>query len=288
MKFYQGDYSGLIEFSAAVAENPFGSTLLDLLEKRYDSIEVAVEDISETFEANGLDGSEEGIISLLSGGIVPDEDVVDLLAELAVEPEDEAATARNQAKLYDSAVALYELHGLLEDQVDEVEDEEVEVEDTEEEIIDEYEEEGEVEEPSELEAAFSQYAERQDALDTRLAVTDALAELREVGSELVRSKHMTPHTFSLLFSRKAKDDYMNFSQTIEQTDYTPEEYIMCMDFALSLFEEAGPITGMAQNFSTIVEQEISDTTYNFSQERDSVDEEARDLLNLLRGVSEDK
>lgn len=279
MDFYNGDYSGLIEFSSAIAENPFGATLLELAENQYDDIDTAVLDIAETLQGQGFDADEEIVLGLMTGEILPDEEVVELLSELgtvvnADDEIDEAATERNKAKLFEGAIAAYEIaEALLED---EGEDEE-EVEDEEDEEV-----EAEYEEEDEDDASFSRYFQAQEEMQNRMAYTDALSELRDYGEELRSKKCLTPHAFNLLFSRRAKDDYMNFSQTVESTDYTPEEYLMCMKFALNMFEEMGPLPGTAYQFSSVVEQEVNESPYNFSDS--NVEEEARDLLKLLHDV----
>jgi hypothetical protein len=288
MEFYNGEYGGLIEFSSAVAENPFGATLLELVENQYDDIDTAIKDITETLIAQGFDASEDIVIGLMTGEILPEVEVVQLLSELGTvvdedgESIDEAATERNQAKLFESAIAAYDLYdeGEVEEEVDEDEEE---YEGPEAEY--DYEDGEEVDE--EAEAAFSRYFEAQEAMQNRLVYTDALGELRDYAEELRNKRHLTPHAFNMLFSRRAKDDYMNFSQVVEGLDYSPEEYLMCMDFALNLFEELGPVPGSAYQFSSVVEQEVKDAPLNFNS--GDMDEEARDLLNLLHGFkSEEK
>ena len=284
MEFYQGEYGGLIEFSANIAENPFGATLLSLVEEQYDDIDTAVLDIAETLSAEGYAANEEVVLGLMTGEILPEEEVVEILADLGEVAGDDIATQRNQAKLVTS-------YNLLLDSIelDEDEDEDEVDEDTDEvsyEITEEIEEdEDEVDE--EAEAAFSRYFEQQEAIQERMTVTDTLSELRDYAEELRSKKCLTPHAFNMLFSRRSKDDYMNFSQAIDSTDYTPEEYLLCMDFALNLFEELGPMPGTAYQFSNIVEQDVEDAPINFSSQDTVVDEEARDLLNLLHGVKQE-
>ena len=294
MKFYQGDYSGLIEFSAAVAENPFGATLLELVENQYDDIDTAVSDIAETLSQEGFEATDEIVLGLMTGQILPEQEVVELLSELGTVIDednevDEEATERNQAKLYESAVAAYDLASELLEDEDEEDEEDVEDE-SEEDADDEVEEVSAVvsDETStdEKEAEFSRYAKAVEAQEERMFVTDSLSELRDYAEELKSNKCLSPHAFGMLFSRRAKDDYMNFSQAVEGNDYTAEEYLMCMNFALNLFEEMGPLPGTSYMFSSAIEQEIEDAPVNFSSNAD-VDTEARDLLDLLQGVERD-
>ncbi len=290
MEFYNGEYSGLIEFSAAVVENPFGATLLELVEGQYDDIDTAVLDITETLQEKGYDADEEAVLGLMTGDILPEEGVVEILSQLGeVYDEednlDEATSDRNKAKLFNGAVAAYSLaEALLGLEDEELEDEELEDEEDEAEDV-ETEEAEEAEEKVVESAAFSRYVEAQNEMQDRMAHTDALNDLRDYAEELRANKHLTPKAFDLLFSRKAKDDYMNFSQAVEQTDYTAEEYLMCMDFALSMFDEMGPIPGADYNFSNIVDQDIQEGSYNFSGDTSVAAEEARDLLDLLHGVN---
>lgn len=292
MKFYQGEYSGLIEFSAAVAENPFGATLLGFVENQYEDIDTAILDIQETLSEEGYEVNEEIVLGLMTGEILPEQEVVEILSELGTvmgedDEIDEEATERNQAKLYDGAIAAYELAGAELDSEDESnEDEDDAVNDSDE--VDETDAEAEVvdEEPSEQDATFSRYFEQQDAMQERMVVTDTLSDLRDYAEELKGKRILTPNAFNLLFSRRAKDDYVNFSQAVEGTEYTPEEYLMCMEFSLSLFEELGPVPGTSYMFSNIVDQEISDSPVNFSANEGDVNDEARDLLSLLHGVKD--
>lgn len=282
MKFYQGEYSGLIEFSSAVAENPFGTALLELAEREYDNVDTAVLDIAETLKGEGFDADEEIVLGLMTGDILPNEDVVELLSELAIVSDedgvDEEATERGQAKLFSAAVAAYEQASVLLDEEDEDEDEgEESIE--EDEPADEVDDEDEGEE----EAAFSKYVETAGALQERMDVTDELSELRDYADILLKDKCITPHAYNMLFSAKAKDDYLNFSQAVEESGYTSEQYLRCMDFALSLFDEMGPIAGTNYQFSAVVEQEVEDAPINFSGNHTNVDDEARDLLALLHG-----
>ena len=290
MEFYQGEYSGLIEFSAAVAENPFGSVLLELVESNYEDIDTAVLDISETLTGLGFEASEEDVIGLMTGEIIPDEEVVEVLSELSIVEGDESLTEKNISKLYQGAISAYDQVTAILDETDEdeVEEDEAYYED-EEEGTEEYEEDEEDEEDivvaldDETEATFSRYFNEVDELRTRQVVTDELASLREYADGLLRERCLTPHAHSLLFSRSAKDDFVNFSQATEAAKVSPEDYLMCMNFALNLFEEMGPITGTNLQFSSVVDQPISDSPINFSADRSQIEEEAREMLNLMRG-----
>jgi hypothetical protein len=293
MKFYQGELSGLYEFSSAVAENPFGATVLRIAEDCYDNVDKAVVDITEHLQQNGFETSVDEVIDLLTGDMVPTQEVVDELSEMWVTLDeegnvDEEASARNADSLYQSAELSAQLAlAELEAEEEGVEDEEYEDED-EDETEAEYEDEDENETlevafDPETEAAFSAYFAQQDEMSTRMAATDMLSDMRDQAQDLVSRRHMTPYMFSMLFSNRAKDDYINFSAAVEENGYTPEEYLMCMDFALNLFEDLGPIPGSEYQFSASIPQEISDGPIQFSREDEIDEEEARDLLNLLRG-----
>ena len=290
MKFYQGELGGLYEFSSAVAENPFGATLLQIAENCYENIDEAVLDITEHLQTSGFDTDVEEVIDLMTGEMVPTQEVVDELAEMWVTVDedgnvDEEASARNADQLYNSAqlaidLAVAEVESDEEDEEDEESDE---IEDSSEDEEEDIEDEIEVEFDPETEAAFSRYFAQQDEMSLRMTATDMLSEMRDQAQDLVSRRHITPYMFSMLFSKRAKDDYMNFSAAVEETGYTPEEYLMCMDFALNLFEDLGPIPGSEYQFSSVVEQEVSDSPIHFSKTEEIDEEEARDLLKLLRG-----
>ena len=294
MKFYQGELSGLYEFSSAVAENPFGATVLRIAEDCYDNVDEAVVDIAEHLQQNGFETDVDEVIDLLTGDMVPTQEVVDELSEMWVTLDDdgnvdEEASARNAESLYQSAELSAQL-ALAELEAEEEEDDEDEGNEYEGEYEDEtdaeYEDDDETLEVAfdpETEAAFSAYFAQQDEMSTRMAATDMLSDMRDQAQDLVARRHMTPYMFSMLFSNRAKDDYMNFSAAVEENDYTPEEYLMCMDFALNLFEDLGPIPGSEYQFSAAIPQDISDGPIQFSREDEIDEEEARDLLNLLRG-----
>jgi hypothetical protein len=108
MEFYQGNYGGLIEFSAAIAENPFGSVLLELAESNYDDIDTAVLDIAETLTELGYSVSEDEVLGLMTGEIIPEEEVVEILSELGIVEGDETLTEKNITKLYQAAILSYD------------------------------------------------------------------------------------------------------------------------------------------------------------------------------------
>lgn len=290
MEFYQGEYSGLIEFSAAVVENPFGSVLLELAESAYEDVDTAVLDIAETLTELGYDASEDDVLGLMTGEIVPDEEVVEILSELGTVEGNETLTERNIGKLYQGAIAAYDqASALLEDADGELEVDEVE--EVEDDVVASADEvdavEGDenlvVEFDDETEQTFSRYFDEVDELRNRQVVTDELASLREYADELLQNKCLTPHAHGLLFSRSAKDDFVNFSQATEDAGIDAEDYLLCMNFALNLFEEMGPIQGSGVNFSTVVDQDISDNAVNFSSNNGQVAKEAREMLDLMRG-----
>ena len=292
MEFYQGEYSGLIEFSAAVAENPFGSVLLELAESNYEDIDTAVLDIAETLTELGYDASEEDVLGLMTGEIVPEEEVVEILSELSVVEEDASLTEKNITKLYQGAISAYDQAASLLEENSEIEEDEDEDEDVEAVYEDEQDEDEDteviVELDDETEQTFSRYFDEVDELRSRQVITDELSSLREYADSLLQERCLTPHAHKLLFSRSAKDDYVNFSQATEEAGIDAEDYLMCMNFALNLFEEMGPINGTAVQFSSMVDQDIAEGTLNFSANKGRITEEAREMLNLMKGSSVDR
>lgn len=291
MDFYNGNFSGLIEFSAAVAENPFGSVLLELAERSYDDVDTAVLDISETLTSLGFNASPELVIGLMTGEIVPDEEVVEVLSELAIVEDNDSLTERNISKLYQGAIEAYEIAEAILSEDDEYYDEdeyEDEYEGAEADYYDEDEYEDEDEElvvalDEDTEATFSRYFDEVDELRARQVITDELSDLREYADQLLSERCITPHAHGLMFSRSQKDDFVNFSQATNESGLDPEDYLMCMNFALNLFEEMGPIAGTNFQFSSMVDQEISGAPMNFSSNSGQVQSEAREMLDLLRG-----
>jgi len=280
MKFYDGEYSGLIEFRSAVLENPFGGTLLRLVETQYDDVDTAVADIAETLRNEGFDADEEAVLGLMTGEILPEEAVVALLSELATSEEDAEL-------LYQAAIDSYTL---AEEALAPDEDEDEDEEDEEGDDGDEDEEIDQDDIPTApLNEEAQQYsrhaAETADAIQTRMDITDALSGLRDYADELLKDRHITPKVHQMLFSRRPKDDFMNFSTAVEKAEMTPYEYLRCMEFALDLFDEMGPISGSAYNFTSVVNQDVADGHIQFSgsTNADDVEEEAREMLNLLRG-----
>ena len=292
MEFYQGEYSGLIEFSAAVAENPFGSVLLELAESNYEDIDTAVLDIAETLTELGYDASEEDVLGLMTGEIVPEEEVVEILSELSVVEEDASLTEKNITKLYQGAISAYDQAASLLEENSEIEEDEDEDEDVEAVYEDEQDEDEDteviVELDDETEQTFSRYFDEVDELRSRQVITDELSSLREYADSLLQERCLTPHAHKLLFSRSAKDDYVNFSQATEEAGIDAEDYLMCMNFALNLFEEMGPINGTAVQFSSMDDQDIAEGTLNFSANKGRITEEAREMLNLMKGSSVDR
>jgi hypothetical protein len=278
MDFYNGNYSGLIEFSATTLENPFGAALLRLSEAQYDTAEDAVADIADTLSNEGFDVDQEAVLGLMTGEILPKQEVVEILLDLATNEVEEERLIQAAIDAYTVAEDRIDLD---DEDVEDTDDDDEDDDDDDEDTPDSDEAEGVLTE--ETEAAFSRYFDEQDAIRDRLVITDELSDLRDYADELLRDRYITPKAHSLLFSRRAKDDYLNFSAVVEQSEMTADEYLKCMNFALDLFAEMGPVPGSEFNFQSVVDQDISEGPYNFSQGSDVVEEEARELLNLLNG-----
>ena len=279
MDFYNGDYSGLIEFRSAVLENPFGGTLLRMVEKQYDDVDTAVADIAETLRNQGFDADDEAVIGLMAGEILPHEEVVELLSELAITEEDKDL-------LYQSAIDAYSLAEALLESDDESEDDEEDEDDDESEDDTVIEIEKTVDKSMD-ESKFSRYFEETEAIRNRMEITDELSNLRDYANDLLKNRHITPRVHKMLFSTRAKDDFLNFSTAAQESEMPVEDYLRCVQFSLDLFNEIGPIHGSEYNFTSIVDQEISDSPVNFSQGEDKIEEEAREMLELLRGTAKE-
>jgi hypothetical protein len=269
MDFYQG-YEDLIEFSSATVENAFGSQLLALCERKFENIEDAVAVLTEGLDELGFEVDEEGVVGLMTGEVLPSEDVLEALAGLA-------DTDADVQRLYNSASTAYEVAAtLLEDgeiEVDEDEDYEDVYEASDEDDMDTVEESDE-DEDEEAELVAQMYS--------RQVVTDYLNDYVEVADQMMQGGQglMTPQIKELLFGQSDKNRYMNFSAAVEQNGYTPEEYLKCIEFSLNLLSELGGID--SNYFESQIEEDMSGSNVNFSrQDSSAVETEARQMLEWL-------
>jgi hypothetical protein len=248
MDFYKGDFEGLIEFSSAIAENPFGTELLRLAEANYDNIDDAIEDITDGLINAGFEINEELVIGLMVGEQLPTEDLVETLQELC-ETDSEAD------RLDASAVASY---GIAEELLEAIEAGEFEEDYGDDEEEDEYEgavgqyeddeefddEEEYDEEPSAQVAAlqrqFSRYASAVDEMSQKEAVTEYLDDLSQKAGSLVEGGFMPPSAYHLLFGQDEKSQYVEFSAACDESESTPIERLSNIEFTLAVFEALGP------------------------------------------------
>lgn len=265
MDFYKG-YEDLIEFSSATVENAFGSQLLALCERKFENIEDAVAVLTEGLDELGFEVDEEGVVGLMTGEVLPSEEVLEALAGLA-------DTDADVSRLYNAAATAYEVAATLIEEgeievEDEDEDEDYEVED-EDELVYEDEEDYEVEED-----VVAQMYSRQ-------VVTDYLNDYAEVADQMMQGGRglMTPQIKELLFGRSDKNRYMNFSAATQESGYTPEEYLKCIEFSLNLLAELDGID--SAYFETQI-QEDAGSNVNFSRVSDGdVESEARQMIEWL-------
>lgn len=263
MDFYKG-YEDLIEFSSATVENAFGSQLLALCERKFENIEDAVAVLTEGLDELGFEVDEEGVVGLMTGEVLPSEEVLEALAGLA-------DTDADVSRLYNAASTAYEVAATLieEGEIEvEDEDEDYEVED-EDELVYEDEEDYEVEED-----VVAQMYSRQ-------VVTDYLNDYAEVADQMMQGGRglMTPQIKELLFGRSDKNRYMNFSAATQESGYTPEEYLKCIEFSLNLLAELDGID--SAYFETQI-QEDAGSNVNFSRVSDGdVESEARQMIEWL-------
>jgi hypothetical protein len=90
---------------------------------------------------------------------------------------------------------------------------------------------------------------------------------------------MTPQIKELLFGRSDKNRYMNFSAATQESGYTPEEYLKCIEFSLNLLAELDGID--SAYFETQI-QEDAGANVNFSRVSDGdVENEARQMIEWL-------
>ena len=268
MNFYRG-YENLIEFSSATVENPFGAQLLALCEEVFEDLPSAVAGLTEALVDLGFDVDEEGVVGLMTGEILPSEEVVDALTGLS---EDEV----DHARLYNAAAAMYDM--LLEE--DDVEDdyaddeyyEDVE-DDYDDDIYDEDEDEYYDDDEDEEETDES----LAEVLYSRQVITDALNEYVEIGNAMVDQGYLSPHVHELLFGQSDKGRFVNFSAACEEFDATPAEYLKCIEFALNIFSEIGPMVNESY-FSAQVPTDFAQDnqrTYEFGMDEDTVELQSR-------------
>jgi hypothetical protein len=267
MDFYQG-YEDLIEFSSATVENAFGSQLLALCERKFENIEDAVAVLTEGLDELGFEVDEEGVVGLMTGEVLPSEEVIEALAGLA-------DTDADVQRLYNSASTAYEVAAtLLEEGEVELEDEDEDYEDEDEEISYEVEEDEEEIEDEEDDVVAQLYS--------RQVVTDYLNDYVEVADQMMQGGQglMTPQIKTLLFGHSDKNRYMNFSAAVEQNGYTPEEYLKCIEFSLNLLSELGGVD--STYFESQIEEDMSGSNVNFSrQDNGAVETEARQMIEWL-------
>lgn len=274
MNFYRG-YENLIEFSSATVENPFGAQLLALCEEVFEDLPSAVAGLTEALVDLGFDVDEEGVVGLMTGEILPSEEVVDALTGLS---EDEV----DHARLYNAAAAMYDM--LLEE--DDVEDdyaddeyyEDVE-DDYDDDIYDEDEDEYYDDDEDEEETDES----LAEVLYSRQVITDALNEYVEIGNAMVDQGYLSPHVHELLFGQSDKGRFVNFSAACEEFDATPAEYLKCIEFALNIFSEIGPMVNESY-FSAQVPTDFAQDnqrTYEFGMDEDTIELQSREMVDLL-------
>lgn len=270
MDFYKG-YEDLINFSAATVENAFGSQLLALCERKFENIEDAVAVLTEGLDELGFEVDEEGVVGLMTGEVLPSEEVLEALAGLA-------ETDADVQRLYNSAATAYDVAAtLLEDGEVELEDEEdyEEVEYEADEDESEYDEDEEDEEVETEDVVAQMYS--------RQVVTDYLNDYAEVADQMMQGGQglMTPQIKELLFGRSDKNRYMNFSAATNEAGYTPEEYLKCIEFSLNLLSELDGID--SSYFETQIEEDMSGSNLNFSRANDGdVENEARQMIEWLQ------
>jgi hypothetical protein len=278
MDFYK-NYEHMIDFSAATVENPFGAQFLSLAERNFEDIETAVAALTEGFAELGFEVDEEGVVGLMTGEILPSEEVVEAISGLT---DSEAEIQR----LYNAAAASYDLAAdLLEaegDEYEDYEDEEIE-EEIEVEEIEDYEDE--IEQPR---VAVTSSVEnpaddsRVDMLYSRQLITDKLNEYIEVADQMMAGGAglMTPHIKNLLFGQSDKNRYMNFSSACEDFDVDPATYLTCIEFSLNLLAELDGVD--SRYFKAQVQEDMSEGI-NFSSrvDEDAVEGDAREMLKML-------
>lgn len=289
MDFYKG-CENFIEFSAAVDTNPFGAQLLAILEKQFDSLPEAVDTLVVGLNELGLPADEDGVIALLTGELdgevfLPSPEVIDALEGLAESPAEALRLRNSAAQAYDLVADAIDAQedgddeDVFEedDEFDTVEDDRVYVGDDED---DQYEEE-EDQSYSAEDVAIQLYSRQQ--------VTDMLHELSDVADQMLAGGQglMTPHIKQLLFGQNDKNRYLNFAAAVEDSGYTQEEYLKCLEFSLNLLSELDGVNSVY--FSASVEEEVADNLQtsssnrlNFSQSDKAIEDAAREMFELMK------
>lgn len=278
MDFYKG-YEGLIEFSSATRVNPFGAQLLSLCEGKFEDIETAVAVITDGLEELGFDVDEEGVVGLMTGEVLPSEEVLEAISGLA-------DTDADVGRLYDSANAAYEVaeaalgydYG-LEDE-DEYEDESEDDSDMDTvEDEDYYYAEGDDDEAQ----AYHRNAQEDlaEQLYSRQVVTDTLNNYVEIADQMMAGGQglMTPHIKELLFGKSDKNRFINFSAATEDSGMSAHEYLQCINFSLNLLSELGGVDSFY--FEPQVDDAIGERVNFSARDESAVEAEARAMLDLL-------
>lgn len=269
MDFYKG-YEDLITFSAATVENAFGSQLLALCERKFENVEDAVAVLTDGLDELGFEVDEEGVVGLMTGEVLPSEEVLEALAGLA-------DTDADAQRLYNSAASAYEVAAALLETEDE---DEIEIDDFE---LDDEDEDEDGDEDFDYEEIESKEEDLASQLYTRQVVTDYLNEFSEVADQMMAGGQglMTPQIKELLFGRSDKNRYMNFSAVVEDTGYTPEEYLRCIEFSLNLLSELEGIDSRYFESQTDDGFEQSGLNFSRSESNDDIESEARQMIEWL-------
>lgn len=274
MDFYQG-YEDLIEFSSATVENAFGSQLLALCERKFDNIETAVAVLTEGLDDLGFEVDEEGVVGLMTGDVLPSEDVLEALAGLADTDADVQRLYNSASTSYDVAATLLEEGEIEVDEDEDYEDEDVEDIEQGYDEDEEYDEDEDEDEEVTVDPVAAQLYSRQ-------IITDYLNDYVEVADQMMAGGQglMTPQIKDLLFGRSDKNRYVNFSAAVEDNGYTPEEYLKCIEFSLNLLAELDGVD--STYFESQITDDISDSNISFSRSDNSdVETEARQMLEWL-------
>lgn len=289
INFYRGN-EDFIEFSDDIDENPFGAVLLALCEENFDTLPEAVVAITDSLEEGGFDVDDDIVIGLLTGDILPSQELVEVVSVLAGDEDTEEL-------LWDAAVLSYELaeadpeevydqivdYG-FEDEEDYSEEDFPVTDDEEGEYLTEdpdYEEDYGYDEDY-VDETLSEVSEVAEQLYSRQVITDLLADYQDAADEMMQTGTglMTPQIKHLLFGREGRNQYLEFSRDIEDSGLDPETYLTCIEFSLNLLSELGSPDGYY--FSSQTEEDILEgPTYNFSRDDSSVEQEAREMLRDL-------
>lgn len=265
MDFYK-NYEQMMDFSAATVENPFGAQLLSLCERKFEDIETAVAVLTEGLDELGFDVDEEGVIGLMTGEILPTEELVEAVAGLADSDADVKRLYNGAALMYEEATGAVDDDEDYEDEVEEVADE-----DYEDEV--EYEYDG-----NEEDVADS----RVDQLYSRQIITDRLNQLVEVADQMMdpgAQGLMTPHIKSLLFGQSDKNRFANFSAACDDFEVDPQTYLHCLEFSLGLLAELDGIN--SAYFSAQAEDEMAtreQISFSSNLNDTVIEKEARQML----------